>query len=149
MKRSANARWQGNLKQGVGHISTESEKLVNVPYNFAMRFGNAHGANPEELIAAAHAGCFSMALSAELQKSGLTAESIDVDATVTLDKKSSDWRISEVSLNLTADIPNASQVEFLEAAMRAKENCPVSKLLNTNITLETNLAEEIESPLGL
>src|SRR5215813_8363407 len=107
MKRSATARWQGGLKDGKGVISTQSGVLANAQYSFSTRFENGTGTNPEELVAAAHAGCFTMALSAQLEKAGLKADSIDTNATVTLDKKGAGWEVTESHLEVTAHIPGA------------------------------------------
>ncbi len=137
MKRTATAKWQGNLKQGQGMLTTESASLSNSPYSCAKRFENEGGTNPEELIAAAHAGCFAMAMSAELEKMNLKG-SIDVEAEVVLDKISNEWAIPEVHLKMSANVPGASANQIDEAANRAKNNCPVSKLLKANITLESD-----------
>jgi len=139
MKRAATAVWRGGLKDGKGILSTDSGVLSNTPYSFRMRFENEKGTNPEELIAAAHAGCFAMALSAQLDGAKLTAESLDVKATVTLDKLESGWAITESHLELTAKIPGATQAAFDTAANAAKAGCPVSKLLNAKITLASKL----------
>jgi len=139
MKRSASAMWNGDLKGGKGTISTDSGVLSNTQYSFATRFENGAGTNPEELIAAAHAGCFSMALSAQLAEAGLVAQSIQTKATVTLEKSDGGFAITEVHLALTAKIPGADQQAFETAAENAKSGCPVSKLLNAKITLDKKL----------
>lgn len=139
MKRTASAIWTGNLKEGKGSISTQSGVLDNTQYGFNTRFENGPGTNPEELIAAAHAGCFTMALSAQLAEAGIVAESLMTTAAVTLDKVNGGYSISAVHLDLVAKIPGASQQVFETAANNAKEGCPVSKLLNANITLQTKL----------
>ena len=139
MKRTASARWQGGLKDGRGTISTESGVLGNVQYSFGTRFEQGKGTNPEELIAAAHAGCFSMALSAQLEKAGLKAESIETTAAVTLDKKETGWEVTESHLEVTARIPNASAERFQAAANEAKAGCPISRLLNAKITMNASL----------
>jgi osmotically inducible protein OsmC len=139
MKRSASAMWNGDLKSGRGTISTDSGALSNTQYSFGTRFENAAGTNPEELIAAAHAGCFSMALSAQLAEAGLVAQSIQTKATVTLEKSGGAFVIPAVHLELTARIPGASQQAFETAAENAKSGCPVSKLLNARITLDRKL----------
>ena len=139
MKRSASAMWNGDLKSGKGTISTDSGVLSNTQYSFATRFENGTGTNPEELIAAAHAGCFSMALSAQLGEAGLVAQSIQTKATVTLEKSGGGFAITEVHLALTAKIPGADQQAFETAAENAKTGCPVSKLLNAKITLDKKL----------
>jgi len=139
MKRSGSAMWNGDLKTGKGTISTDSGVLSNTQYSFATRFENGTGTNPEELIAAAHAGCFSMALSAQLGEAGLVAQSIQTKATVTLEKSGGGFAITEVHLALTAKIPGADQQAFETAAENAKTGCPVSKLLNAKITLDKKL----------
>lgn len=139
MKRNASAHWQGGLKDGKGTVSTESGALSNQPYSFGMRFENDKGTNPEELIGAAHAGCFSMALSMVLGESGMTAESIDTKAAVTLEEGGGGFEVSAVHLDLVAKIPGVDQAEFEKAANAAKENCPISKLLNARITLDAKL----------
>jgi osmotically inducible protein OsmC len=139
MKRNASAVWQGNLKQGKGTISTASGVLSATQYSFSTRFENGVGTNPEELLAAAHAGCFAMAFSAQLGEAGLTAERIDVTATITLDKTEGGFGITESHLELKAKIPGADQAAFDTAAGNAKAGCPVSKLFNTKITLDATL----------
>lgn len=139
MKRSANAQWQGDLKSGQGTMSTDSGSLASQPYSFHTRFEDGKGTNPEELLAAAHAGCFSMALSAQLAQAGLTAESIRTKCTITLDKTDSGFGITESHLELRARIPGATQAAFDTATEAAKAGCPVSKLYNTHITLDAKL----------
>ena len=139
MKRSATAMWNGDLKSGKGTLSTESGVLSNSQYSFATRFENARGTNPEELIAAAHAGCFSMALSMQLAEAGLVAQSITTKATVTIEKTDAGFTITQSHLDLTARIPGASQQAFEAATESAKNGCPVSKLLNARITLDRKL----------
>jgi osmotically inducible protein OsmC len=139
MKRSASAMWNGDLKGGKGTISTDSGVLSNTQYSFATRFEDGTGTNPEELIAAAHAGCFSMALSAQLAEAGLVAQSIQTQATVTLEKAGGGFAITAVHLALTAKIPGADQQAFETAAENAKTGCPVSKVLNAPITLDKKL----------
>lgn len=139
MKRKASAEWQGGLKDGKGTISTDSSVLSDTQYSFSTRFENGVGTNPEELIAAAHAGCFSMALSGQLGNAGMTAESINTTATVTLDKTDSGFAITTVHLDVTARIPGAEQAAFETAANNAKAGCPVSKLLNAEITMDAKL----------
>jgi osmotically inducible protein OsmC len=139
MKRSASAMWNGDLKSGKGALSTDSGVLSNTQYSFSTRFEDGIGTNPEELIAAAHAGCFSMALSAQLGEAGLVAQSIQTKATVTLEKSGGGFAITEVHLALTAKIPGADQQAFETAAENAKSGCPVSKLLNAKITLDKKL----------
>jgi osmotically inducible protein OsmC len=139
MKRSASAVWTGDLKSGKGTISTESGVLAETPYSFKTRFEQGTGTNPEELIAAAHAGCFSMALSVELQKAGLIAEEIATKADVTLEQEAGGFAITAVHLTLHAKAPGASQSDFDEAVQAAKTGCPVSKLLRAEITLNSTL----------
>ena len=140
MKRTASARWQGGLKDGRGDVSTASGVLSHTPYSFGTRFEEAKGTNPEELIAAAHAGCFTMALSAQLEKAGLKAESLETTATVTLEKKDTGWEVTESHLELTARIPGADNTRFEAAANEAKAGCPISRLLNAKITMNARLA---------
>lgn len=139
MKRHASAVWQGGLKDGKGSISTASGVLSNTQYSFSTRFEDGIGTNPEELIAAAHAGCFSMALSGQLGNAGMTAESIETTATVTLDKTEAGFTITEVHLDVNVRIPGADQAAFETAAANAKAGCPISRVLNTKITMEARL----------
>ncbi|MFG0468067.1 OsmC family protein [Pseudomonas putida] len=139
MKKTASAIWQGGLKDGKGLLSTESGALKQNPYGFNTRFEGTPGTNPEELIGAAHAGCFSMALSMMLGEAGLTAERIDTAAEVTLDKQTDGFAITAVHLVLRAKVPGASEAQFLEIANKAKEGCPVSKVLNAKISLDAAL----------
>ncbi|MBA1203888.1 OsmC family protein [Pseudomonas capeferrum] len=139
MKKTASAVWQGGLKDGKGTLSTESGSLKQNPYGFNTRFENQPGTNPEELIGAAHAGCFSMALSMILGEEGLTADRIDTTAEVTLDKQPDGFAITAVHLILKAKVPNATEEQFKEIANKAKAGCPVSKVLNANITLDATL----------
>ncbi|MFD2645996.1 OsmC family protein [Pseudomonas japonica] len=139
MKKTASAHWEGGLKDGKGQISTESGALRLTPYGFNTRFEDTPGTNPEELIGAAHAGCFSMALSMILGEAGFKAESIDTRAEVTLDKQPDGFAITAVHLILQARIPGASDQQFQELANKAKAGCPVSKVLNANITLDATL----------
>jgi osmotically inducible protein OsmC len=139
MKRKASAVWQGGLKDGKGTISTDSGVLSNTQYSFATRFEMGIGTNPEELIAAAHAGCFSMALSGQLGNAGLVPESINTTTTVTLEKTEAGFTVTEVNLDVRAKIPGASQESFETAANNAKTGCPISRLLNTKITMEAKL----------
>ncbi len=141
MKKTASAVWQGGLKDGKGQISTESGALKEAPYGFNTRFEGTPGTNPEELIGAAHAGCFSMALSMLLGEAGLTPERIDTTAEVTLDKQPDGFAITAVHLILKAKVPGASQQQFLELASKAKAGCPVSKVLNANISLDATLVQ--------
>ncbi|TFW07015.1 OsmC family peroxiredoxin [Oxalobacteraceae bacterium OM1] len=139
MKRKATAAWSGNLKDGKGTISTQSGVLSNTQYGFKARFEEGPGTNPEELIAAAHAGCFTMALSMQLEQAGMVANSLRTDATVTLEQKDGGFTITTVHLELAADIPNADENAFNNAVQNAKTGCPVSKLLNAEITLSAKL----------
>jgi osmotically inducible protein OsmC len=139
MKRSASAHWEGGLKDGKGTVSTESGVLSNTQYSFGTRFEDGKGTNPEELIGAAHAGCFSMALSGQLGNAGMTAESIDTTATVTFEKLEAGFTVTEVHLKLVARIPGADKAAFETAANNAKTGCPISRLLNTKITLDAQL----------
>jgi osmotically inducible protein OsmC len=139
MERKAGAVWTGGLKDGKGTITTASGVLSNTQYSFSTRFENGVGTNPEELIAAAHAGCFSMALSGQLGNAGLTAERISTEAAVTLEKTDAGFTITAVHLTLKARIPNATKEQFDTAAANAKAGCPVSRLLNAKITLDASL----------
>ena len=140
MKRIASAVWHGNLKSGKGTISTDSTVLKDTQYSFSTRFADGKGTNPEELIAAAHAGCFTMALSAALEGAGFTADTLSTSAAVTLenDPKTS-WTISAVHLTTTAKVPGISAEKFAEVAAGAKANCPVSRVLKAAITLDAKL----------
>lgn len=139
MKRSAAAEWKGGLKDGKGIISTDSGVLTNTQYSFSTRFEDGKGTNPEELIAAAHAGCFSMALSGQLGKAGLTAESIRTTASVKLEKTDAGFAITSVHLDVNAKVPGADQAAFETAANNAKSGCPVSNVLKAEITMTATL----------
>ena len=139
MRREASAVWRGDLKTGTGTISVKSGAMKDASYSFGTRFENGAGTNPEELIGAAHAGCFSMALSAQLGEAGLVAQSIRTKATVTLEKTGGGFEITAIHLDLTAKIPGASQQAFDTAAENAKAGCPVSKVLRAAITLDKKL----------
>ena len=139
MKKTASAIWRGGLKDGEGLLSTESCALKQNPYGFNTRFEGSRGTNPEELIGAAHAGCFSMALSMILGEAGFTPDRIDTSAEVTLDKQSDGFAITAVHLILKAKVPGASEAQFIEIANKAKAGCPVSKVLNATITLDATL----------
>ena len=139
MKRKASAIWLGGLKDCNGSISTESGVLAQTQYSFSTRFESGVGTNPEELIAAAHAGCFSMALSAELGKAGITPASIQTTATVSLDKTDAGWTVTESHLDLTAKIPGIDEAKFIAIANGAKAGCPISRLLNAKVTLQAKL----------
>lgn len=139
MKRTATANWQGGLKNGKGSLSTESSTLSNTQYSFVSRFEQGTGTNPEELVAAAHAGCFSMALSAQLESSGMIPDSIETKCTLTFEKKDTGWQVTESHLDVAVRIPGADRAKFEEAANSAKSGCPISKLLNTKITMDAKL----------
>jgi osmotically inducible protein OsmC len=139
MKRTASAHWNGDLKSGKGAISTESGVLTKTQYSFSTRFESGKGTNPEELLAAAHAGCFTMAVSAQLAAAGLTADSLDTTCAITLEKLSDGFTITESHLELKARVPGASKEQFDTAVNNAKTGCPVSKLYKTNITLNATL----------
>ena len=139
MQRTASAQWKGGPKDGKGAVSTASGVLSNSQYSFSTRFESGKGTNPEELIAAAHAGCFSMALSAELGKASITPESIDTKCTVTFEKTDTGFSITESHLDVTAKIPNANKAAFDKAAADAKSGCPISRVLNTKVTMSANL----------
>ena len=140
MKRSASAVWKGGLKDGKGSVSTESGVLSATPYNFSQRFESEKGSNPEELVAAAHAACFSMALSLFMANEGLTPESIDTTAAVTFENVNGAWTITSSHLQTVVKSPNADPAAFQKAAEGAKAGCPISRLLNTTITLDAKLA---------
>ena len=140
MIRKASAVWKGGLKDGKGEVSTGSGALKDLQYSFSTRFENGVGTNPEELIGAAHAGCFSMALSGQLGGMGMTAESIQTAATVTMEKLEAGWTVTAVHLDVTAKIPGADAGAFQKAAQNAKAGCPISRLLNTKITMEAKLS---------
>jgi osmotically inducible protein OsmC len=139
MKRSGHAVWRGGLKDGKGAVSTDSGVLKDTPYDFRKRFENDPGTNPEELIAAAHAACFSMALSLFLGNEGMTAESIDTRATVTLEQVGEGFAVTSSHLETTVRIPGADRAKFEKAAEGAKSGCPISKLLNARITMDARL----------
>src|SRR6202030_1812786 len=125
MKRKASAHWEGGLKDGKGTVSTQSGVLAKTQYSFSTRFENGVGTNPEELIAAAHAGCFSMALSGQLGEAGMTAKSIETEATLTMEKTDAGFTVTEIVLDVTADIPGADPEKFKTAAENAKKGCPI------------------------
>ena len=140
MKRTASAVWNGSLKEGKGTLTAPGGALKNTPYNFSARFENGPGTNPEELIAAAHAGCFAMALSAELGKAGFTPTQLDATAEVSLENvPGKNWTVTASHLILKAKVPNIDAAKFNEIANGAKAGCPISKLLNANITLDAQL----------
>ncbi|HWA87184.1 MAG TPA: OsmC family protein [Opitutus sp.] len=141
MKRKASAVWQGDLKSGKGAVSTESGVLKSAQYSFTTRFENGAGTNPEELVAAAHAGCFSMALSFGLQQAGFTAEKVETTATLNFDNvQPAGWTVTAIHLDTTAKVPGVSAEKFTEVANGAKANCPISRLLKADITLHAKLA---------
>ena len=139
MQRKASAVWKGGLKDGKGSVSSASGVLNNTAYSFSTRFENTPGTNPEELIAAAHAACFSMALSGQLGGANLTASSIETSATLTMEKLDSGWTITAVHLDVVGRVPGADQAAFQKAAENAKSGCPVSKVLKANITMTAKL----------
>ena len=139
MNRKATAIWHGGLKDGKGSLSTESGVLRETQYSFSTRFENGIGTNPEELIAAAHAGCFAMAFSAELSKAGITPESISATATVTLEKTDAGWTVTTSHLDVTARIPGEDRSKVLGVANVAKLGCPISRLLKANVTMDARL----------
>ncbi len=140
MNRTGSAHWQGGLRDGKGTVSTQSGVLKDQQYSFSTRFENGVGTNPEELLAAAHAGCFSMAFSAQLEQQGLKADSINTTATVSLEKGDGGFSITKVHLEMTAKVPNADQQKFETAANNAKAGCPVSKLFKgAEITMNARL----------
>jgi osmotically inducible protein OsmC len=139
MDRKAGAVWKGGLKDGKGSLTSESGVLRSTPYSFGTRFESVKGTNPEELIAAAHAGCFSMAFSAELGKVGLTPDTISTEAVVTLEKKEQGFTITKIHLEVTGKVPGADQAKFQEVANTAKKGCPVSRVLNAEVTMNARL----------
>ena len=139
MQRTATAQWKGGLKDGKGTVSTQSGVLSQTQYSFSTRFENGIGTNPEELIAAAHAGCFSMALSAQLGNANMTAQSIDTKATLTFEKTDAGFTVTSIHLDVKVKIPGGNKAAFDKAAEEAKKNCPISRLLNTKITMTANL----------
>jgi osmotically inducible protein OsmC len=139
IKRNASAQWSGTGKEGKGAITTQSGVLSATPYSFSRRFGDEKGTNPEELIAAAHAGCFTMALAFQLSGAGHTPESLDTRADVSLEQEGAGWKIAAVALTLKAKVPGLSKDEFEKLAAAAKAGCPVSKVLNATITLDATL----------
>jgi osmotically inducible protein OsmC len=140
MNRKGSAVWKGSVKEGKGEVSTESGALKSLQYSFKTRFEDGPGTNPEELIAAAHAGCFSMALSGQLGAMGITPEKIETTATVTMEKLEPGWTVTAIHLDVTASIPGSDAALFQKAALNAKAGCPISRLLNAKITMEAKLA---------
>jgi lipoyl-dependent peroxiredoxin len=141
MERTASAVWNGSLKEGKGTITTQSGVLSDAPYSFVTRFENGKGTNPEELIAAAHAGCFTMALSAQLGTMNFTPQSLRTSAKLTLEKLDAGWTISKIHLDVSARVPGISASAFESAAASAKANCPVSRLLRAEITMDAHLEQ--------
>ena len=141
MERTASAVWNGSLKEGKGTITTQSGVLSDAPYSFVTRFENGKGTNPEELIAAAHAGCFTMALSAQLGTMNFTPQTLRTSAKLTLEKLDAGWTISKIHLDLSARVPGISASAFESAAASAKANCPVSRLLKAEITMDAHLEQ--------
>jgi osmotically inducible protein OsmC len=139
MKRQASAVWKGGLKDGKGTVSTHSGALKDTAYSFATRFEETPGTNPEELIAAAHAGCFSMALSGQLGGANLTPERLATTATLTMEKLDAGWTVTSIHLDVTAKVPGATPQVFQEKANAAKAGCPISRLLNAKISMEAKL----------
>ncbi|MCY0385755.1 OsmC family protein [Robbsia sp. Bb-Pol-6] len=139
IKKTASAHWEGDVKNGIGSISTQTGVLKNAPYGFKARFEDGPGTNPEELIGAAHAGCFSMALSMILGNAGMVPKSIDTKATISLDKDGDGFAVKSSHLDVVVEIPGADQQKFDEAAAAAKAGCPISKLLNAEITMTATL----------
>ncbi len=139
MIRKAKAVWRGDGRAGNGNLSSDSGVLANTPYSFKTRFENEKGTNPEELIAAAHAGCFAMALAFQLQGAGFKSSELTAEAAVSLDPEGQGFRVSRSALTLRAQIPNIDQTTFDRLAGEAKKNCPISKLLNAEITLDAKL----------
>ena len=141
MERTASAVWNGSLKEGKGTMTTQSGVLSDAPYSFVTRFENGKGTNPEELIAAAHAGCFTMALSAQLGTMNFTPQSLRTSAKLTLEKLDAGWTISKIHLDVSARVPGISASAFESAAASAKANCPVSRLLKAEITMDAHLEQ--------
>lgn len=140
MKRTASAVWNGDLKSGKGTVSSQSGVLDRTQYSFGTRFENGIGTNPEELIAAAHAGCFTMALSAQLGTAGLQPDQLDTAATLTFEKLEGGWTVTAIHLDVTGRVPGADDATFQKLAANAKQDCPISRLLKTTITMDAKLA---------
>jgi osmotically inducible protein OsmC len=139
MQRKGSAIWQGDLKTGKGTVSTDSGVLSQTQYSFSTRFESGNGTNPEELIAAAHAGCFTMALSAQLGSAGLTPEKLETSATVTFDKLEAGWTVTNILLDVRGKVPKADQAAWDKATQTAKTGCPISRLFNTTINMQAKL----------
>lgn len=146
MQRQAHVVWRGSIKEGKGQVSTQSGALKEIPYSFQTRFEDQPGTNPEELIAAAHASCFAMATSGALSKQGFEPEALDVTATVTIQKDKDSWTVGSSHLHLKAQVANVTQGQFQEIAEDAKKNCPISRLLNAEITLQAELESASSRP---
>lgn len=140
MKRTGSAVWNGAVKEGSGKVSTESGALDALPYSFSKRFGDEKGTNPEELIGAAHASCFSMALSLMLGEAGFTPDEIKSSSAVSIEQKGGGFQITKIDLSVTAKVPGIDEAKFKEIAAKAKDGCPVSKVLNAEISFEASLA---------
>jgi osmotically inducible protein OsmC len=139
MRRTGSAIWQGDLKTGKGAVSTESGVLSKTQYSFGTRFENGKGTNPEELIAAAHAGCFTMALSAQLGNVGLVPEKLATTATLSFEKLEAGWTVTQIHLDVRGKVPKADAAAWEKATAAAKAGCPISRLLNTTITMDATL----------
>ena len=139
MNRKARAVWQGSGRDGSGHLTTDSGVLSSTPYSFKTRFENERGTNPEELVAAAHAGCFTMALAFQLQGAGFTATELATESVVSLDKDGDGFKVTKSALTLQAKVPDIDRGKFEELARAAEKNCPISKLLNAEITMSFTL----------
>lgn len=142
MKRTAQVTWSGNLKRGKGYMQTESGAIKNIPFSFSQRFEDDPGTNPEELIGASYASCFTMALSGELEKRGYIADRLNVTAEVHLDKTASGWKIPQIHLRVIATVPKATPREIDEIASLTKDNCPIGKILNTHVSMEIHLPSQ-------
>lgn len=140
IKRTAQAQWNGSIKEGAGTLTAPGGALKNTPYSFASRFENANGTNPEELIAAAHAGCFTMALTFIMSNAGITPTKLATNATLSMEQAGGGWQISAIHLDVTGTVPGIDAAKFQQLAGEAKANCPVSKVLNAKITMEAKLA---------
>ena len=141
MIRKARAVWKGTGKDGTGHLTSDSGVLSSTPYSFKTRFENERGTNPEELIAAAHAGCFTMALAFQLQNAGFTPNELSTESAVSLEKEGNGFTIKKSALTLRADVPGIDRARFEELARAAEKNCPVSRVLNAEITMDFTLAQ--------
>ena len=143
MQRQASAVWKGGLKSGKGTVSSSSGAFNQLAYSFSTRFENERGTNPEELIAAAHAGSFSMTLASELAEAGFSPRQIDITATVTMENIAARWTMTQIHLDVTATVPKVAQCDFVDAALRAKANCPITRSLNANISMRAQLSRQI------